>query len=58
MSALITKENIKIISKYLLLGIIFVLGIIIGLYLVETVFNLGIYFGTFIRNLYNLVCQG
>ena len=58
MSTLITKDNIKFISKYLILGIMFILGMFIAVNLVEMVFNLGIYFGTFIRNIYNLVVCG
>ena len=58
MSTLITKNNIKLISKYLVLGIMIILGMFIAVYILEMVFNLGIYFGTFIRNIYNLVCCG
>lgn len=58
MSTLITKNNIKLISKYLVLGIMIILGMFIAAYILEMVFNLGIYFGTFIRNIYNLVCCG
>ena len=56
MSNLITKENVKYVFKYIAIGILVVLGMVIATYFVKTVFNLGIYFGTFLRNIYNLVC--
>ena len=56
MSNLVTKENLKYILKYIGYGILFTLGIIIATYFIKVIFNLGIYFGTFLRNIYNLVC--
>ena len=58
MSTLITKDNIKLIFKYFALGIMFALGLTLALFLIETVFNIGIYLGTFMRNIYNLICSG
>ena len=56
MSTIITKDNTKILLKYIGLGMIFILGMIISIYLIKMIFNLGIYLGTFMRNAYNLVC--
>ena len=58
MSTLITKDNLKVVLKYFMLGIMLVIGMIMTVFLVEAIFNLGVYFGTFLRNVYNLVCCG
>ncbi len=56
MSTIINKDNAIKIFKYVLLGIAFILGFYLSIYLVEMFFNIGVYMGTFIRNLYSIVC--
>ena len=52
-----SKDNLVLALKYIGFGFLFIIGIIIGIYLIKTIFNLGLYFGTFVRNVYNLVCS-
>ena len=56
LSKYITNDKlIKILKNVLIIIIVFV-GIFIGTYLLLAIFNLGVYLGTFLRNLYGLVC--
>ena len=56
MSNIITKENAILFLKYFAIGVCFVLGLFLSAYLIKMMFNLGVYFGTFLRNLYNYIC--
>ncbi len=58
MSALISKDNLMLVLKYIGIGFLFIVGTIVAINIIEMVFNLGVYFGTFVRNIYNLVCSG
>ena len=58
MPTLISKESLLLALKYIGIGFLLIIGVILSIYLIEMFFNLGVYFGTFIRNVYNLVCSG
>ncbi len=53
---LITKDNLMIVLKRMLIIFLIVLGIMLAGYFLQAIFNLGVYVGTFLRGLYNLVC--
>ncbi len=57
MSNVINKENVLVLLKYIGYALLIILGFLVTMFLVQTVFNLGTYVGTFLRGLYNLVCQ-
>lgn len=56
MSNVISSEYLKTFIKYFMIGFSIIIGLYISYYLVNCIFNLGVYTGTFIRNLYGLVC--
>ncbi len=56
MSTLRIKESLLKSLKYITIGLMAFIGIYIGTFFIEMIFNLGIYMGTFIRGLYRLVC--
>ena len=53
---ILSKNNLLLLEKRILV----ILGLFIGLFfsiiLLKAIFNLGVYTGTFIRCLYNIVC--
>ena len=56
MSNVVNSDNLKVFIKYLLIGISIILGLYLSTILINCIFNLGVYTGTFIRNLYGLLC--
>lgn len=53
----IRKEEVIKVLKVIVYIIIGTLTSYIAVYTVNTIFNLGTHTGTFIRNLYQIVCQ-
>lgn len=51
------KENFLKLFQRILFIFCVVIGIIISYYLLKTIFDLGIYIGTFLRGLYSIVCN-
>lgn len=56
MSNVINSENFKTFTKYFIIGFGIFIGLYVSYYLINCIFNLGVYAGTFIRNLYGLLC--
>ena len=57
MSALIKNEMLKKGVYYAILFIMVVLGLALFSLIIQMVFNLGSYFGTFLRLVYNSFCS-
>lgn len=54
---ILVSDNVLIkISKRILVFFLSILGVFIINYVLNALYNLGIYLGTFLRGLYNLVC--
>ena len=56
MSNVINNDNFKKFIRYFIIGFGIIIGIYVSTYLISCIFNLGVYAGTFIRNIYGLVC--
>ena len=57
MSIIIKNELIRKIIKYFVLFVAIILGLYIFTIIIQAVFNLGKYIGTFLRCLYALIRQ-
>ncbi len=51
------KENYKTIAKYIAYFFLIVIGLYIFTIVLQFIFNLGTYLGTFMRCLYTFVCK-